>query len=123
MALKEETEVTKRALSRKIEELKGELSVCRAVVDKGVLSNKFESSKPKGKGNGEKDKEGQVENCNDSADNKKQQNGKRKPYSKLKGPLKCFLSEGLHMVRDCPKQSVFSAIQEDNKPKKSTNEA
>ncbi|MFQ6632127.1 hypothetical protein Gotur_008687 [Gossypium turneri] len=38
MALKEETMATTRALSRRIEELEGELALCRAAVGKGVSS-------------------------------------------------------------------------------------
>ena len=38
MALKEETMATTRALSTRIEELEGELALCRAVVGKGVAN-------------------------------------------------------------------------------------
>ncbi|MBA0574829.1 hypothetical protein Golob_024486, partial [Gossypium lobatum] len=50
MALKEETMAMKRALSTRIEELEGELALCRAVVGKGMVKAAFNNKdvpKPK----------------------------------------------------------------------------
>ncbi|MBA0877939.1 hypothetical protein Goshw_016456 [Gossypium schwendimanii] len=54
------------------------------------------------------------------SDNEKPQNGKRKPDKpwEKKGSLKCSICEGSHMVKDCSKRSLFSAIKEDDEPKK-----
>ncbi|MBA0844894.1 hypothetical protein Goarm_023301, partial [Gossypium armourianum] len=53
-------------------------------------------------------------------DNEKPQNGKRKPDKpwEKKGSLKCSICEGSHMVKDCSKRSLFSAIKEDDEPEK-----
>ncbi|MBA0814710.1 hypothetical protein Gohar_020520, partial [Gossypium harknessii] len=64
--------------------------------------DKFESSKPKEKGNYGGD-EGHGENRNVNGCNGKPHNRKWKSNNKPKGPMKCFFCEGLHMARDYSK--------------------
>ncbi|MFQ6621843.1 hypothetical protein Gotur_002517 [Gossypium turneri] len=86
-------------------------------IELGLKKDKFKSSKPKEIDNGGRNHEedgnengGNVKNCG----NGKPPNGKWKPNNKIKGPVKCFLCNGSHMVRDYPKKYMFYAIKKDD---------
>ncbi|KAH1129266.1 hypothetical protein J1N35_000644 [Gossypium stocksii] len=78
--------------------------------------NKFESSKPRGKGNGKGDEKQLVGNSNNNGGNGKLLNGKWKPNNKPNELVRCFLCEGLYIVKNCPKQSLLSTIEGDDEP-------
>ncbi|KAH1106016.1 hypothetical protein J1N35_009784, partial [Gossypium stocksii] len=71
-------------------------------------------TKPKETGNsrGDHEEDEQVKdgNCKNSG-NEKPPNEKWKPNNKLKGPVKCFICDGLHIVRDCPKKFTLSVVK------------
>ncbi|MBA0876220.1 hypothetical protein Goshw_020162, partial [Gossypium schwendimanii] len=163
MALKEEIMATTRALSTRIEELEGELALCRAAVGKGManatLSNedvpkpkefvgtrsacdvdnflwrmenyfrakgivddavksvvklglgkdKLGSSKSEERGVCEMDYNEDIVGGNGNGDNGgngKPQVGKKKPKRK-RDKLKCFLCDGPHMLKKCPRKSAL----------------
>ncbi|MFQ6630594.1 hypothetical protein Gotur_009813 [Gossypium turneri] len=170
MALKEETMATTRALSTRIEELEGELALCRVAVEnrvanaalsnddvpkpkefvrtrsacdvdnflwrmenyfraKGIMDDelseamrvvesvvklglrkdKLGSSKSEEKGVCEMDHKEDIVDGNGNGDNGgngKPRVGKRKPKRK-RDKLKCFLCDGPHMLKKCPKKSAL----------------
>ncbi|KAH1121926.1 hypothetical protein J1N35_005086 [Gossypium stocksii] len=67
--------------------------------------------------NGGEDNE-EVENENGenakNLGNERLQNKKWKSNNKLKGLVKCFICDGLHMVKDCLKKSTLSNIEGDD---------
>lgn len=77
--------------------------------------DKFESSKPKEKGNADGDGNDNIGNGK-NVGNERPHNEKWKPNNRQKRPMKYFLCDGLHMVRDCPKKFLFFAIKRDDEP-------
>ncbi|MBA0680042.1 hypothetical protein Goari_011769, partial [Gossypium aridum] len=121
-------------LEEQITELKGEVIIYRVALgitkliiamaevktffELGPKKDKFKSSKPKETGNGggdyEEDENGN--GGNDNACNKKPPNWKRKSNNSPKGPVKCFLCDDLHMMRDCRMKYMFSTTKGDDEP-------
>ncbi|MBA0576634.1 hypothetical protein Golob_024801 [Gossypium lobatum] len=114
-------------LEEQITELKGEVIIyivalamaeVKTFFELGLKKDKFKSSKPKETGNGggdyEEDKNGN--GGNDNACNRKPPNWKRKSNNKPKGPVKCFLCDDLHMMRDCQMKYMFSTTEGDDEP-------
>ncbi|KAH1092370.1 hypothetical protein J1N35_019627 [Gossypium stocksii] len=97
VALKEETMATTLALSKRVEELEGELVSCRVAVGNGVssaaLSDEY-GDKDDGNGNG------------DNSGNGKPRVGKKEPKRK-RDKRKCFLCDGPHILKNCPKKSAL----------------
>ncbi|MBA0781468.1 hypothetical protein Gotri_002392 [Gossypium trilobum] len=93
--------------------------VAESLVKLVLKIDKFESSKPNERGNGnyhEKDEEGHSDYGNGSSwdgGNKKPRNGKWRPNSpkEKRGKLRCYLCKRPHMKRDCPKVSSILAIK------------
>ncbi|KAG8474172.1 hypothetical protein CXB51_034125 [Gossypium anomalum] len=86
-------------------------------IEFGLRKDKFESSKPKEKSNcgGNHEEDGNENGGNSKNDsNGKPPNGKWKPINRLKGLVKCFFCDGLHMVKDCLKKSALFAIEGDD---------
>ncbi|KAH1081355.1 hypothetical protein J1N35_021116 [Gossypium stocksii] len=115
MALKEETMATTLALSKRIEELEGELASCRAAVGNGVSSalglgkDKLGSSESEERGvregNHKEDKTDGSSN-GDNNGNGKPRVGKKKPKRK-RDKRKCFLCDGAHILKSCPMKSAL----------------
>ncbi|MBA0763364.1 hypothetical protein Gotri_012810 [Gossypium trilobum] len=102
-------------LEEQITELKGEV---KTFFELGPKKDKFKSSKPKETGNGGRDYE-EDENGNGgngNACNGKPPNWKRKSTNRPKGPVKCFLCDVLHMMRDCQMKYMFSTTEGDDEP-------
>ncbi|KAK5846895.1 hypothetical protein PVK06_003196 [Gossypium arboreum] len=65
-------------------------------------------------------KDDDAKHDNDNGGNAKLRNEKWKTNNNLKeneSEIKCFLCDSPHMVRNCPKRSMFSAIKRDKEPK------
>ncbi|MFQ6630455.1 hypothetical protein Gotur_009256 [Gossypium turneri] len=100
------------------------MMVAESLVELILRRDRFESSKPNGKGNGrgdhEEDKEGHSNDGNDSSNddgNGKQRNKKWKPNNlKEKRKIRCYLCKGSHMKKDYLKASLFSAIKRNDEP-------
>ncbi|KAH1092289.1 hypothetical protein J1N35_019546 [Gossypium stocksii] len=111
MALKEETMATTLALSKRVEELEGELVLCRVAVVNGVSSaalkkDKLGSSKSEKRGVCEGNHEGDKDDGNGNGDNSgngKPRVGKKEPKRK-RDKRKCFLCDGPHILKNCPKK-------------------
>ncbi|KAG8488057.1 hypothetical protein CXB51_018328 [Gossypium anomalum] len=114
------------------------MAEAESFVELGPTKDKFESSQPNGKGNGESNHEEDEERHSDdghstdstsgngkprdakrrtdsSSGNERPRDAKRRsnnPRDKGK-KIKCFLCQGPHMLRKCPKRSMMSAIQKD----------
>ncbi|MBA0646067.1 hypothetical protein Goklo_014061, partial [Gossypium klotzschianum] len=91
----------------------------------GSKKDKFKSSKPKETGNGggdyEKDENGNGGNGNGC--NGKPPNWKRKSTNRPKGPVKCFLCDDLHMMRDCQMKYMFSTTEGDDEPTRASTKS
>ncbi|KAG8478980.1 hypothetical protein CXB51_028880 [Gossypium anomalum] len=111
------------------------MAEAESFVELGPTKDKFESSQPNGKGNGERNHEENEEGHSDdghstdsTSDNEKPRDAKRGTDSSSgnerprdakrrsnnlrdKGKkIKCFLCQGPHMLRKCPKRSMMLAI-------------
>ncbi|MBA0776719.1 hypothetical protein Gotri_011678 [Gossypium trilobum] len=95
-------------------------------VELDPMKDKFESSKPNGKGNGERNHEKDEEGHIDDGNNIDSTSGNRKPRDtkqrsnnpRDKGKIiKYFICQGPHMARKCPKKSMISSIKKKYEPK------
>ncbi|KAG8503718.1 hypothetical protein CXB51_001706 [Gossypium anomalum] len=115
----------KQELQRRgVQELTNAMMVAESLVELVPRRDRFESSKPNGRGNGghhKEDKEGHSyygSGSGSDGGNRKPRNGKRRPNSpkERRGKLRCYFCNGPHMKRDCPKVSTFSAIKKSDEP-------
>ncbi|MBA0577478.1 hypothetical protein Golob_024962 [Gossypium lobatum] len=130
------------ALKEHVAELKGELTIFKgmeqcfhamgikddstksplASLGRRMISSSLPSLK-RDNGGGDHEEEGQVKNCNGgngkNGDNGKPHNGKWKANNKMKGLVKYFLCDGLHIMRDCPKKSALF-VEVNDEPDKET---
>ncbi|KAH1082521.1 hypothetical protein J1N35_022282 [Gossypium stocksii] len=116
---------TKQELQRPgVQELTHAMMVAESLVELLPMRDKFESSKPNGRGNGvyhEKDREGHSyygSGSGSDGGNEKPRNGKRRPNSpkEKRGKLRCYFCDGPHMKIDCLKVSSVSAIKRSDEP-------
>ncbi|MBA0818162.1 hypothetical protein Gohar_021483, partial [Gossypium harknessii] len=94
---------------RGVQKLSEAMTIIESVVKLGLGKDKLESSKSEKKGVCEMDhKEDMVDgNKNgDNGGNGKPQVRKKKPKKK-RDKLKCFLCDGPHMLKKCPKKSLL----------------
>ncbi|MBA0753253.1 hypothetical protein Gogos_020608, partial [Gossypium gossypioides] len=84
------------------------MTVAKSVVKLSLGKDKLGSSKPKERGVCEKDHKEDVDgNGNgDNGGNGKPRVGKKKP-NKKNDKLKCFLCDGPHILKKCPKKSML----------------
>ncbi|KAH1091744.1 hypothetical protein J1N35_019001, partial [Gossypium stocksii] len=114
-----------RVATLRVQELTNAMMVAKSLVELVSSRDRFESSKPNGRGNGgyhEKDREGHSDDGNGSSNddgNGKPRNGKWRPNSskEKKGKLRCYLCTGPHMKRGCPKVSSILAIKRNDESK------
>ncbi|MBA0575089.1 hypothetical protein Golob_025174, partial [Gossypium lobatum] len=92
----------------------------KSFIELGPTKDKFELSKPNGKGNGERNHKKDKEKHSDDGNSIDSTSGNGKPRDAkrgLKNPrdkgnrIKCFLCQGPHMARKCSKKSMILAIE------------
>ena len=113
----------KQELQRRgVQDLTKAMTIAESLIELGIKkSDKFESFKPKGKGNGGGDKDQKFKNNNEKLSTGKPRFYKPWDKKKEKELVKCFLCDGPHRMRDCPKRTKLSSInKEDDEPEKET---
>lgn len=103
-----------------VEELTKAMITAKPLLELGIKKlEKSESSKPKFKpnDNGRGDKDKPTKNGDGKTQNV-QKAKLDKSWEKKKGLVEFFFCEGLHMVKDCPKRSIFFAIKENDELEK-----
>ncbi|KAG8498201.1 hypothetical protein CXB51_006628 [Gossypium anomalum] len=125
-----------------ITELTIAMAEAESFVELGPTKDKFESSQPNRKGNGERNHEEDEEGHSDDGHSTDSTSGNEKPRDVKRGTdslsgnerprdakqrsnnprdkrkkIKCFLCQGPHMLRKCPKRSMMSVIQKKDEPK------
>ncbi|MFQ6630593.1 hypothetical protein Gotur_009813 [Gossypium turneri] len=94
---------------RGVQKLSEAMRVVESVVKLGLRKDKLGSSKSEEKGVCEMDHKEDIVDGNGNGDNGgngKPRVGKRKPKRK-RDKLKCFLCDGPHMLKKCPKKSAL----------------
>ncbi|MFQ6660738.1 hypothetical protein Gotur_029140, partial [Gossypium turneri] len=94
---------------RGVQKLSEAMTVLESVVKLGLGKNKLGSSKSEERGVCEMDHKEDIVDGNGNGDNGgngKPRVGKKKPKRK-RDKLKCFLYDGLHMLKKCPKKSAL----------------
>ncbi|OMP06995.1 hypothetical protein COLO4_07731 [Corchorus olitorius] len=97
------------ALRREVEELKEELERCKTALGRGKGHTPKERDKGEESGEEDEASEGGSRRSFSHRRESSRRNG-----DKDKKPLACFLCEGPHRVRDCPKRSKLSAIAKED---------
>ncbi|MFQ6652739.1 hypothetical protein Gotur_024462 [Gossypium turneri] len=95
---------------RGVKKLSEAIIVAEFVVKLGLGKDKLESSKSDERDICEKDHKEDVVDGNGNGDNGgkgKPRVGKKKPYRKM-NKVKCFLCDGLHMLKKCPKKFTLN---------------
>ncbi|MBA0845198.1 hypothetical protein Goarm_005854 [Gossypium armourianum] len=96
------------------------MAEAESFVKLGPTKDKFESSKPNKKGNGERNHEKDEERHSNDGNSTDSTSGNRKPRDVKQGSnnpidkgkrIKCFLCQRPHMTRKCSKKSMISAIE------------
>ncbi|MBA0852173.1 hypothetical protein Goshw_002025 [Gossypium schwendimanii] len=94
-------------LEEQIMELKGEVIIYIVALGNGLASTlKQRDYEEDENGNG----------GNDNACSRKPPNWKKKSNNRPKRPVKCFLCDDLHMMRDCQMKYMFSTTEGDDEP-------
>ncbi|MFQ6636179.1 hypothetical protein Gotur_013949 [Gossypium turneri] len=94
---------------RGVQKLSEAMTVAESVVKLSLGKDKLESSKSEERGISEMDHKEDILNGNGNGDNSgngKPRVGKKKPKRK-RDNLKCFLCDGPHMLKKCPKKSTL----------------
>lgn len=76
-------------------------------------SKEYKSSKGKGGGDRHQAKESARENSKHKGSSSRRDNRDNRDRGSGKTPLKCFLCDGPHMARECPKRNKLSALTEE----------